>query len=142
MEENILKVALEISILFVQNTILALCLIALNVALLFFLNVSPEINIPVSRKTLTTILQFTIVIISIIVIANPGKYLFPSAASLPWFGLLAMRHFIYKILAADFEQDKNITKFIRRFFEIYIFPFFAFFISLYQCIYIFIWSHP
>lgn len=142
MEENILRVALEIAILFIQNTILALCLIALNVALLFFLNVSPEINIPVSQKTLTTILQFTIVIISIIVIANPGKYFLPSAASLPWFGLLAMRHFMYKILAADFENGKKINKFIRRFFEIYVYPFFAFVISLYQCIYIFVWSHP
>lgn len=127
-----------------QNTILdiifVLLLITLNLDLFLILNVNTNINIPRSPKMLKVLLLPIITFLTCLLILNPDRYLGPCFMSIALVALLAMRFFMYKILATNFEKDIELNRSIRRIFDKFVYPFFVIFISLYQCLYIFVWG--
>lgn len=124
-----------------QNVLLALLLVALNIDLFLLLNVNFNINVPVSRKALKILLLPIVAVIVMLVILNPDKYLGPCFLSAAVLGLMLVRLFIYRIMAVNFENDIELNRSIRKFFDMIVYPFFVIFISLYQCLYIFVWSY-
>ncbi len=116
----------------------AIALITLNISFFLWLSVSRSIKL--SRKRSLLFASLALFAALIFLYLNSEKYMVVFYMSLALMALMAMRFAIDKILSRPLGND-NSTRNYFNFFDSFIFPLFVLFISIAQCVFLFLFSN-
>jgi hypothetical protein len=117
------------------DVIFALLLIGFNIVLFLLMN---DVNVLEKKKTLAALLVVILAAIVVFFASNPEKYRATFFMSLALFFAMGLRFIIHKFLAPPPENDTPGGRIVRKFFDRFLFPFFLFFISFGQIMFLFV----
>jgi hypothetical protein len=121
-----------------QDIIFALLLIGFNIVLFFLMDMNFNVNALINKKRLLILLVVILVAVIIFFASDPEKYRATFFMSLSLFLVMGLRFIIYKFLAPPPENDTQGGRILRKFFDRFLFPFFLFFISFGQIMFLFV----